>query len=232
MTALERPRQFFAAHPLAIDVALVAAVTLVAALLRLIRLGDIPYGVHPDEAQIGLDAFRISRDHWIGVYSHAALGVPTLNAYIDWPGIWLLGHTAFSLRLPLALVGLAAVPLLYVLVRVAYGRLEAFFAALLLGVSYWHLFYSRVAHSSISYPTIMLAALLCLMLGLTQRRLWWFVPAGFYWASASTPTTSTPSSSSRSRRSSWRWRSCAFGATRSFGGGCGRRRSREPLLSS
>ena len=178
LSVLDRPRDYFAAHPLAIDVVLVAAVTLVAAMLRLIKLGDIPYGVHPDEAQIGLDAFRISRDHWIGVYSHAALGVPTLNAYIDWPGIWLLGHTAFSLRLPLALVGLAAVPLLYALVRVAYGRLEAFFAALLLGVSYWHLFYSRVAHSSISYPTIFLGAMLCLMLGLTRRRLWWFAPSG------------------------------------------------------
>jgi len=169
---------YMRAHPRALDGTLIAIVTALAAVLRLVKLGDIPYGVHPDEAQIGTDAFRISQDQWIGVYSHAALGVPTLNAYLTWPGIWLLGHTAFSLRLPLALVGLAAVPLLYLLVRVSYGRLEAFFASLLLAISYWHLFYSRVAHSSISYPTILLAALLCIMLGLRQMRWPWFAAGG------------------------------------------------------
>jgi 4-amino-4-deoxy-L-arabinose transferase-like glycosyltransferase len=165
---------WYGERPLALDASLLAAVTLIAAVLRLVKLGDIPYGVHPDEAQIGTDAFRISADRWIGVYSHAALGVPTLNAYLTWPAIWLLGHTAFSLRLPLALTGLAAVPLLYFLVRVSYGRIEAFFASLLLAISFWHLFYSRVAHSSISYPTILLAAALCIMLGLKRggRRLW------------------------------------------------------------
>ncbi len=177
--AARRLSAWYGERPLALDATLIVSATLVAAVLRLVKLGDIPYGVHPDEAQIGTDAFRISADRWIGVYSHAALGVPTLNAYLTWPGIWLLGHTAFSLRLPLALVGLAAVPLLYALVRVSYGRIEAFFAALLLAISYWHVFYSRVAHSSISYPTVMLAALLCIMLGLRRGLRWpWFAAGG------------------------------------------------------
>jgi len=170
---------WYGERPLTLDATLLALVTLVAAVLRLVKLGDIPYGVHPDEAQIGTDAFRISADRWIGVYSHAALGVPTLNAYLTWPGIWLLGHTAFSLRLPLALTGLAAVPLLYLVVRISSGRIEAFFASLLLAISYWHLFYSRVAHSSISYPTILLAAVLCIMLGLQRGGRWpWFLAGG------------------------------------------------------
>src|SRR6266581_2079573 len=173
-----RLRDYYDAHPIALDVSMLAFVTLVAALLRLIRLGDIPYGVHPDEAQAGTDAVRVLHQGWIGVYSHAALGQPTLNAYLTTPGIWLLGHTAFALRLPLALVGLAAVPLTYVVVRVAYARIEAFFSSLLLAISYWHLFYSRVAHWSISYPTIMLGALLCVMLGIKTRRLAWFSVAG------------------------------------------------------
>jgi len=168
-------------HPAAIDVLLAACVTLVAALLRLIRLGEIPYGVHPDEAQFGLDAIRITHEGWIGVYSHAALGIPTLNDYITAPGVWLLGPTAFGLRIGLALVGLAAVPLLYALVRVAYARAEAFFASLLLALSYWHLLYSRIAHMSVSYPTFLLGALLCIMCGLkgggrAERR--WFAAAG------------------------------------------------------
>jgi 4-amino-4-deoxy-L-arabinose transferase-like glycosyltransferase len=165
-------------HPWSVDVALLVLLTACAAALRLTLLGDIPYGVHADEAQVGTDAHRILRDGWIGVYTHAALGQPAGHAYLTTPSIWLLGDTAFALRLPLALVGLAAVPLLYLLVRVLSDRLEAFFAAALLTISYWHLFYSRVAHWSISYGTVVLAVLLCFALGMRTGRRAWFIASG------------------------------------------------------
>ena len=62
--------------------------------------------------------------------------------------------------------------------RVSFGRVEAAFASTLLAVSYWHLFYSRVAHWSISYGTILLAVLLCIMLGLRSGRWAWYAAAG------------------------------------------------------
>ncbi len=167
-------RKYSDEHPLALDCALLAIVTSVAAALRLSKLGDIPYGVHSDEAQLGTDAHKILHGDFIGVYTHAVLGQPSGHAYLTLPSIWLLGDTAFALRLPLALVGIAAIPLLYLLVRVSFARIEAFFASALLAISYWHLFYSRVAHWSVSYGTIVLAVLLCYMLGLkTQRRAWY-----------------------------------------------------------
>ncbi len=156
------------ARPVALDLVLGGFATLVAGLLRLIRLGDIPYGVHPDEAGIALEAMRITHHGWIGVYSHAALGIPTLNCYIMAPGIALLGRSAFAMRIDMALFGLAAVPLTYALVRLAYARTEAFFAAMMLAVSYWHLFYSRIAHMSITYPTLLLGALLCIFAGIKR----------------------------------------------------------------
>ena len=97
-------------------------------------LGNVPYGVHSDEAQVGTDAHRILSEGWIGVYTHAALGQPAGHAYLTTPSIWLLGDNAFALRLPLALVALAAIPLLYLLVRVSFGRVEAAFASTLLAV--------------------------------------------------------------------------------------------------
>jgi 4-amino-4-deoxy-L-arabinose transferase-like glycosyltransferase len=166
------------AHPWSIDVALLVLLTACAAAMRLTLLGDIPYGVHGDEAQVGLDAHRILRDGWIGVYTDAALGQPSGHAYLTMPSIWLLGDTAFALRLPLALVAVAQIPLLYLLVRVLANRLEAALAAALLTVSYWQLFYSRVAHWSISYGTVLLAAMLCLALGMRSERRRWFVAAG------------------------------------------------------
>ena len=171
-------RAWWHEHPWALDATLIALVTAVAAALRLTLLGDIPYGIHPDEAQLGTDAHKIMDGHLIGVYTHAALGQPAGHAYLTLPSIWLLGDTAFALRLPLALVGLAAIPLLYLLVRVAFARTEAFFASALLSISYWHLLYSRVAHWSISYGTVLLAALLCLVLGMRSRRRAWFAASG------------------------------------------------------
>ncbi len=175
---IARLRDYARAHPWAIDAALLALLTACAAAMRLSLLGDIPYGVHSDEAQVGTDAHRIIADGWIGVYTHAALGQPAGHAYLTTPSIWLLGDTAFALRLPLALVAVAQIPLLYLLVRVLSNRLEAVLAAALLTVSYWQLFYSRVAHWSISYGTIVLAALLCLALGMRDGRRRWFVAAG------------------------------------------------------
>ncbi len=171
-------RAYCERHPWAIDALLISIVMAVAGALRLARLGDIPYGLNPDEAQLGTDAHRIMDGHLIGVYTHAALGQPSGHSYLTLPSIWLLGDTAFALRLPLALVGLAAIPLLYLLVRVAVARNEAFFASALLAISYWHLLYSRVAHWSISYGTVLLAALLCLALGMNSRRRAWFVASG------------------------------------------------------
>lgn len=178
MRSSQSIRAYVDAHPWAIDAVLIAIVTAVAAALRLTLLGDIPYGIHPDEAQLGTDAHKIMDGHLIGVYTHAALGQPAGHSYFTLPSIWLLGDTAFALRLPLALVGVAAIPLLYLLVRVALARTEAFFAAALLALSYWHLLYSRVAHWSISYPTVLLAAMLCLMLGMKSHRRAWFVASG------------------------------------------------------
>jgi 4-amino-4-deoxy-L-arabinose transferase-like glycosyltransferase len=171
-------RDYFEARPLALDLLLVGVLLVAAGILRLAFLGDIPYGVHSDEAQIGTDAHKILRGDLWAVYTTAVLGQPTGHAYLSTPSIWLLGDTAFAMRLPLALVGLAAIPLLYAFVRTGFGRTEAFLAGAMLTVSYWHLLYSRVAHWSISYGTVILAVLLCLMLGRNRMQRVWFVAAG------------------------------------------------------
>lgn len=175
-----RIRGYYAAHPLALDLTLIAIVTLVAGAMRLILLGELPYGVHPDEAQLATDGRKILDGELWTVYTRAVLGQPAGHAYLTLPSFVIFGWTPFAMRLPLALVGLAAVPLLYVFVRQAYGRTEAFLAALLLAFSYWHLLYSRVAHWSISYGTVTLAVLICLLRGMNTRDRRWFAAAGVF----------------------------------------------------
>ncbi len=177
---LKSIREFYARHPWAVDLTLLVIVTIAAAVLRLVLLGEIPYGVHSDEAQLGTDGRKILDGRLWTVYTTAVLGQPSGHAYLTLPSFLLLGWTPLAMRLPLALVALAAVPLLYAVVRQSFGRAEAFFASALLTVSYWHLFYSRVAHWSISYGTITLAVLLCLLRGMETRGRWWFAGAGFF----------------------------------------------------
>lgn len=173
-------RRYYAEHPMALDLTLLCIVTVAAGVLRLVLLGQLPYGVHPDEAQLGTDARKILDGELWTVYTKAVLGQPSGHAYLTLPSFLIFGWTPMAMRLPLALVGLAAVPLLYVFVRQGFGRTEAFFASAMLAVSYWHLFYSRVAHWSISYGTVLLAVLVCVLMGMNTNRRWWFVAAGAF----------------------------------------------------
>lgn len=171
-------RGWFAERPLALDAGLLALVLLVAATLRLTLLGDIPYGLHPDEAQVGTDAARILDGDPLGPYTEAALGQPSGHAYLATPFVAALGHEIIAVRLPLTIVAISTVALLYLFARIALGRPEAAFASLLLATSYWHVFYSRVAHWSISYGAIALAIAICAVLALQRRSRGWAIAGG------------------------------------------------------
>ncbi|MPZ47847.1 MAG: hypothetical protein GEU75_00755 [Dehalococcoidia bacterium] len=160
------------------DLLILLGLTLLAAALRLWGLGDLPQGIHGDEAQVGMDARRVLDEGWIGPYTSSALGQPSGHAYLTAPSVWLFGSTAFAVRLPLALVGIAAIPLTYVLFRLLSTRLLAAIAAFLLATSLWHIHFSRVAHWPISYVTVALAVLILWVMAMRTGRWYWFAAAG------------------------------------------------------
>ena len=62
---------------------LVLALTAFAAVLRLWHLTTLPYGFHGDEANVSLDAERITKHGWIGPWSNLSLGYPiAVNYYM------------------------------------------------------------------------------------------------------------------------------------------------------
>jgi 4-amino-4-deoxy-L-arabinose transferase-like glycosyltransferase len=151
---------------------------MLAAVLRLWGLGEIPQGIHGDEAQVGMDARRVLSEGWIGPYTLSALGQPAGHAYLTAPAIELFGSTDWAVRLPLALTGIAAIPLAYALFRLQANRTVATIAAFLLAVSLWHIHYSRIAHWPISYVTVSLAVLVLWTLAMQHGRWYWFAAAG------------------------------------------------------
>ncbi|MDP6107459.1 MAG: zinc ribbon domain-containing protein, partial [Candidatus Brocadiia bacterium] len=130
----------------------IALLTAVAAFLRIYRLTDIPLGLHGDEAQTGMDALRVLDEGWIGPYVGSALGQPSGPLYFTALVFKLSNASLFTLRLSMALLGVATVPAAYLLLRLGFGRWVALFATVALVFSYWHLHYSRIAFMLISMP--------------------------------------------------------------------------------
>ena len=157
------------------ELLLVAVCTAVAAFLRIYQLADLPPGLHGDEALTGLDAIRILDDGWIGPYIGSALGQPTGPLYFT-AFIFKLSHPSlFTLRLSMAILGIATVPLAHLLFRISFGRWVAIFGIVALTFSYWHLHYSRIGFMVISMPLATTLGAIAVLWAMRSAKRWsWF----------------------------------------------------------
>ena len=144
-----------------------AAVVLLAALLRLPFLGANPNGLFCDEACIGYDAYSIlktGRDKWgtflplypkqFGSYNE----VPYTLMVV--PAVAVLGLTEFAVRLPAALAGILTVLVVYFLAAEVFDKRLALLAAMMLAMSPWHVHFSRMCFRGILLPLVFSFALL------------------------------------------------------------------------
>ena len=140
--------------PLSLSPELIAAALLLAlgAALRLYAFGELPPGLHQDEAAVGYDAwavlnFGMDRNgiswpvHFInwggGAHSGAIYG------YLTLPFIALGGLTAAMFRLPMLIGGILSLFLMWKIGATAAGRGFALLLLLLLSLNSWHLMASR-----------------------------------------------------------------------------------------
>ena len=160
------------------EFALAVMLTLFAGALRLWDLSGHPSGFHGDEANVTIDAQKIIAEGWIGPWSELSLGYPIAVNYVIAVFIDVLGTSVFSVRLPIALIGTAAIPLAYYVGRNVGGWRVGLCGALLLATSLWHLHLSRMGVPVIAWPTLELATILGLQLGLKNRQWPYFVLTG------------------------------------------------------
>lgn len=121
----------------------VAGLLLLTAAALALRLLGANSGLWIDEIFSLVDSFRLPVREIVTSYpgdTHHPLYA--VLAHLALAGF---GESAFSIRLPSVLVGAASVPLLYRLGREVSDRREATFAALLLAVSYHHVWFSQNA---------------------------------------------------------------------------------------
>jgi 4-amino-4-deoxy-L-arabinose transferase-like glycosyltransferase len=146
------------------------AITLLAAVLRLVRLRYVPDDEYYDAA---VRSMTLSLHNFLyGAFepgASAAIDKPPLDLWLQVISVKLLGYGPTTLKLPQALCGTAAVPLLYDLVRRVAGRLPALASASVLAI----LPLSVVAARSDTMDSVMMALLIAtawLLLAAAQRR--------------------------------------------------------------
>jgi 4-amino-4-deoxy-L-arabinose transferase-like glycosyltransferase len=161
-----------------IDLAIVLAITAVAAALRLWRLGTVPLGLHGDEAWTGIDARRILHEGWIGPYVISALGQPTGPLYATAALFKVLPEDTFTVRFSMAIFGIATVPLAYARFAAMYNRTVAAFSAAILAGMMWHLHLSRTGFMVTTQPFMELLVLLVLWQALRDGDWRWYACAG------------------------------------------------------
>jgi 4-amino-4-deoxy-L-arabinose transferase-like glycosyltransferase len=157
-----------------------AVILLVAAFFRLYRLDQVPRGLSHDEANNGLMAVEVTKGYH-PVFFEIYTGVE--------PGLIYPLALAFKLfepgpivaRLVSVFFGLLTVALTYLFGAHLYrSRLVGLLSALLLAVSLWHVFVSRLVLRAVVMPPLEILTLYSFWLGLEDHRWRHFVLAGFF----------------------------------------------------
>jgi len=145
----------------------VLLITVFGALIRGYQLGRIPTSLNVDEVSIGYNAYSILKtgaDEY-GVrfpLTFKSLGdyKPPLYIYLTSVSEYVFGLNEFAVRFPSFIFGVFLIPLVYFLItEISKSEKTAFFASLLLSVSPWGIWFSRVASEA-------MVALFLLTLGL------------------------------------------------------------------
>lgn len=145
----------------------IITIIFIASFLRLYQLDIVPPSLTPDEATLGYNAFSIlktGRDEY-GYKLPLILRAyddwrPALDTYITIPFVAVLGLTSLAVRLPVFIFSILTILAIYFIAReifknyfveVDVGKRKLKFhlatlAALLLAISPWHIFISRLGH--------------------------------------------------------------------------------------
>lgn len=122
-----------------------------ASLLRLIALGDVPYGFANDEVSYIYSGFSIAQTNGYDVAGkflplsvNLDSSLSPVPVYFVALFVKLLGLGAFVVRLPFALLGIGSVILTYYLSKMLFkNELIAIFAGLVMSFSSWHILVTR-----------------------------------------------------------------------------------------
>ncbi len=130
----------------------ILGIVLLAALLRLWAIGELPPGLYHDEAAEGIDALRILQQGDRPVFLPSNNGREPGFAYAVALAYAFIGPGALGLRLAASLLGVLTIPATYLWSREAFGPRVGLMTGLLLALSPWHIHLSRVGLRPVILP--------------------------------------------------------------------------------
>jgi len=134
------------------------------------RLRQFPPGLNHDAAFEGLYGIRILHGLPYTPYTPEAWGRETFTFYLRALSIWLLGPTRLAVTLPSTVAGVLMLPFFFAWARQLFGARFALLATLFLGVSGWHLVFSRTGWRSDFQPLFMTITCYFFMRGMLKGR--------------------------------------------------------------
>lgn len=163
-----------------IDFFLFFIIILIAATLRFVQLGSVPYGFHSDEVMngyIGRFIFETGKD----IYGNA-WPILYFNNFGDYPNVipmylsgfftFIFGVNEFAVRFPIALAGTLTVGLVFLICRWLFkDRWAAVVGGLALAVLPWHIVLSRATAEGITATLFYLAGFTLIFFSL-ERKQW------------------------------------------------------------
>ena len=158
-----------------LEVVVVVLLVVLALVLRVWNLRDVPFNIYPDEVMTGL----VTERAYISGPTPAPSVFSTLWSDIELPALWfaiiagalkLGGIGLATVRFPAALFGAATVLPFYGLVRSVRGRAAAIAGASVMAFSAANVHYSRMALNNITTPFFWTICFFFIVRGLRTRR--------------------------------------------------------------
>ncbi len=156
----------------------ILALTVLAFLLRGTFLDRIPYSVHGDEGEMGLQARAVLRGELREPFITTFLSHATLWFFMQALALRTFGDSIVGLRMLSALIGTLAVPALYIFARPLFGRTAALVATVLFTFFPFHIQVSRIGLNNIADPLMILVTLAAFFYGYRKHSLFGFALAG------------------------------------------------------
>ena len=169
--------------------AIFICIILLAAGLRLYRLGDVPVGFHRDEAFLGYNAYSILKTgkdmtgNSFPLHLESFLYSPAGYVYASIPAIALFGLNPFAVRLPSATAGILTVIVLYYLAQKLSSKISPEISSLVLALSPWHINLSRTATENTLVVLLLTVATYLFFVYLHKKRFTTFIYSIFVFAS-------------------------------------------------
>jgi 4-amino-4-deoxy-L-arabinose transferase-like glycosyltransferase len=145
--------------------------------LRFWALGSIPPGLYHDEAFNGLDALGVLEGER-PVFFEANNGREPLFIYLVALSVAVLGRSPGAIRMVAALLGTLTIPASYLMAKAMFNRRIGLLAAVITGLTLWHVNLSRVGFRAVAMPLLVALTLWQLWLGLKDGNRRHFLAGG------------------------------------------------------